>query len=655
MRKVYFLITLGLSLLINQRTAFSADMEPPPQGSNMCFRTSTAGTTTPKGASMLDTATPMAGIATPEETSAEVIPLYYLRDPKKLKPILDEIFKGCIDAPKMHTDFENQLILYGTEPARDEIKRFISILDLPRERVNLAMWGIVISSKNPKKLAEVMQQVNQEISETQRLLQVTYAELEYYAKKIIIDKDYKELFENLGYQEAFNENRALSMTDIILRINAAAEPISNYNDTAANICHLFEKPEYKAYVDSFNTKNTLNGIQKRPFENFLRTGVQQERNSQNTDSTVPQVCAGNIIKDKDIKRVRWSNLKRRKAVLEFALQYANRLKNPRKFNPESLQSTAENLNSLVNPLVDAINRDIEELFIQPTLQKIQKIVRNIGSVEYAEVGKITVSGLKGQTSTVSSDTISAFDETLPLTLKDLISKAATSKTELDKLTPDLGALDVAATPVPVNSLVSLLAAISEDRTLWRQLTSGLSLTITPVVLRNSTSAELDIDFKVNPDLQRTPQRNSEESTNDAKLRPLSRIKESYVKTKVYVNTLDLFTISSFNSQTTIDGGRSYIPVVGTIWKGVFGEIPVFGRLFSWKNAPKNVQHQSLILTNTFIAPTAMGIAPLYEQNSRTFNFYDQCQGIYRFLNKPTKEPDSGASINALIKSKCELP
>ena len=45
--------------------------------------------------------------------------------------------------------------------------------------------------------------------------------------------------------------------------------------------------------------------------------------------------------------------------------------------------------------------------------------------------------------------------------------------------------------------------------------------------------------------------------------------------------------------------------------GLFGEIPVAGKLFSWQKPPKTVYSDSLILTNSFITPTAMGIALLY--------------------------------------------
>jgi hypothetical protein len=251
------------------------------------------------------------------------------------------------------------------------------------------------------------------------------------------------------------------------------------------------------------------------------------------------------------------------------------------------------------------------LFIEPTLKRIQEIVKKTGGVQYAEVGKTSVAGLNGVESKVTSNTVSAFDETAPLRLSELLKDAADNKTKIDDIIP--AETPLAAGNLPTTSVLSLIAALDKNRTEWRELASGIELTITPSVLRSSTSAELSVAFKAGVEPPTTGQ------TSQGNLRPLSRIKNSSVTTKVYVNTLDFFALSTFNNQTTVDGGRTFIPIVGTIWKGIFGSIPILGDLFSWKNAPKNVHHQSLILTNTFIVPTAMGLAPLYRHDRRNDN------------------------------------
>jgi hypothetical protein len=481
----------------------------------------------------------------------------------------------------------------------------------------MEMWGILISSSSPEHLADVMRKVNKEIDKTQQLLQETYQEIEEYSKwsgqdeDIAIDPDFKNVFDKLEYSAALDQSRlSLSMIDILLIQLARKNPGNSYNFAARKLCEIFyedgkPKEKYRSYIEALNK----NGI-KRPFDNYIRVGLHQEpipnsktNQNQTCDSLRNKKAQDREFKAQDREFLDRQNLGIRKVVLDFALQYNNLVNNPADFDPDALQQSAENLNSVLNPVVRAINRDVEELFIEPTLAKIQSIVNDCDEVSYAEIGKTSVQGLNGIQSEVTSTTVSAFDETGPLRLNELLREASDLNQFSEKLIP----APAGANTVPGAPVLSLIAALSKDRSLWRGLTSGVSMIITPSVLRNSASAELNIDFTTGP----TKDKEKEETYRGDKLRPLSRITQNTVKTSVYVNTLDIFALSTFNSQTTEDGGRSYIPVIGTIWQGVFSGIPIFGELFTWQNPPNNVQHQSIVLTNSFIVPTAMGLAHLY--------------------------------------------
>ena len=605
---------------------------------------------------------PIPSQETKEEPAAESVRLYYNRSADTIVKLLNTILgndpsqpyaggtnkplagnSGTTDNVTTNQDGkssvgtnQNIIVVYGTKQQREKLKRVIAVLDLPRERVNMEMWGILISSNEPERLAEVMRKVNREIDKTQKLLRETYRELENLAKVkvndddgINIDPDYKFLFQDiLGYSDSFDDRPSLSMTDILLRMNAAETPVENLKGTAKNICKLFNRTEYKDYVDALDEE-------KIPFGNYLEVGLLR-KNIKDRDCSLSGTTK---FEDDDI---RGENLKRRKAVLNFALQYSELVKNPAEFDPEELQKSAEALNSVLTPLVDAINRDVEDLFIEPTLKRIQRIVNDFGGVQYAEIGKTSVAGLNGIQSTVSSQTVSTFDETGPLRLNEWLNEAGTVNDSVGKLLPDVL---FGGSTIPVSSLISTVAALSKDNSQWRGLTSGVSIEVTPSVLRNSESAELKIDFTTGPESAMTEEKTSEGS----KLRPLSRIGQSNVSTTVYVQTLDLFALSTFNNQTTEDGGRGYIPLIGPVWKGFFSGLPIVGDLFSWQNAPNNVQHQSIALTNTFIVPTAMGIAHLYgnaSTNLKSFSvrqycvkqYLDSIKQNYKFFDAKCNDP-----------------
>jgi hypothetical protein len=478
------------------------------------------------------------------------------------------------------------IFLHGCEEDINKMSRAIANIDLPRSSINLEIWRLQLSSNNSEELGNVISEINQEISKTQQLMQKAYAALENGARGVEVDPKLKELLENdLGYISALDRNRRLSMTDILLRINAAENPVVNARSMSKFMENTFLNPksEYANYIN----KNS------KPFRRYL------ER------INLPENCDFRTCKEIYERRV-WIA---RQAVLDFALNYASYIRNPNDFDPFGLQQAADNLDSFIKPVVEDINRDVADLFIEPTLQKIQAIVRNHRDVQYAQAGKTSVAGLDGLPITVRSETVSNFNETTPIKLDEIL-KVVDGQPSIPQ--------------------TELIQALIKDRSQSRSFTSGVSLLVTPNVLRNSTSADLTVSVVFGPSgadgAPTVVAEAASSSETGGKPQTLSRINQQYVNTKINVNTLDLFPISTFNTQTTKDGGRSTIPVIGTVWQGVFGSIPVLGDLFSWKNPPQNVAHQSILLTNSFIVPTAMGLGVLHQQ------FENNQNGI----NSPTK-------------------
>jgi hypothetical protein len=288
------------------------------------------------------------------------------------------------------------------------------------------------------------------------------------------------------------------------------------------------------------------------------------------------------------------------AVLEFALHYGQLIHAPQRFSPYRLQQSAEILNTRLQAATDALNLDMQDLFVEPTLDRIREIARHFKDVEYAQVGKTSIASLSGLTADVTSRSVNAFDVTPPLRLSELLQKAQTLTQSVNPFVPNPADNVVGA--MPLAQVIGLIGALGEERSVWRELQSGISLTITPNVLRNMTSAELKVVLRTgDPQVQAPPQG----------VKPLSRVSQHDVTTSVYVEPLDFFDLSAFASQSTLDGGRGYVPIIGPVWRGVFGEIPIAGKLFSWTRSPQNVFAESLVLTTSFITPTSMGIAVLY--------------------------------------------
>ena len=547
---------------------------------------------------------PPCGGSAQDDDSTEAgqkIKLYYMRQATQIAQVLtaaakpdDSILHGLIVA----SPAEDEIILYGPYSARSQARRIIATLDLPRPGIMMEMWGLQISSRKPEELAEVMTLVHKEIDRTQLKVRGFYNALEMVAHDIAVDKQFKTTLEDkLFYTNALNPDHPLSLADILLRLTAAEKPL-DANLAVAKALQKWDKEQRdkerqqraleaaeRPHVKVKKSKEKVKTIDAAVLPRFFSgRGLQWGQNEWTSDGLFNELN----------RRVTQGRL----AVLNFALQYGRLVHQPQCFSSYYLQQAAEILNSRLQSAIDALNLDIQEMFVAPTMDRIREIVSEFPDVEYAQVGKTTVASLSGVTAEVASTSVNAFDETPPLRLSDLLKTADSLSKSVTPFVP----ADNVVGAMPLGQVIGLIGALGEERSVWRELQSGVTIKITPNVLRDMTSAELAVDFKTgDPQVAQPP----------AGVRPISRVSKHEVKTSVYVDPMDFFDLSAFVSQSTLNGGRGYVPIIGPVWRGVFGEIPVAGELFSWRRRPQTVFSQSVVLTTSFITPTAMGVALLY--------------------------------------------
>ena len=564
----------------------------------LCLRkVTTVVSTLCLGATLLVVSPGNSHAQTPDEAS-QAVKLYYLRNATTIATIINGIAERKDPVSELKGLYvtnlgEDEVVLYGPQPKRDAARRLIAALDLPRPGVTMEMWGIQISSRKPKKLAEVMPLVRNEINSTQAVVRDTYDRMQRIAREVVkqdcykdvdqicLNKDFRELLvQKLGYRSALDQHRALSIPDILLRL-IAADPAGQATAAFANKLNDEFVEAHREYANAV----AKNG--QRPFERFFVTrGLYFDGKSGQWKEKGDAARSGAFMA--------------RKALVEFGLHYGQLIREPNKFSAYNLQQSAELLNTRLQDATDAINADMQDLFVEPTLENIRRIFLNFKDVEYAQVGKTNVASLSGVETEVTSKSVNAFDVTPPLRLSELLEKATSLSQSVGSFVPKPE--DNMVGGLPLSQVIGLIGAFGEERSVWRELSAGVSLTITPNVLRNMASAELAVNLQTG---------DPQAGTREQGVRPLSRVSQHDVKTSIYVTALDFFDLSAFASQSTLGGQRGYVPIIGPVWQGLFGEIPVAGKLFSWKKAPQSVFSESLVLTNSFVTPTAMGLAILY--------------------------------------------
>ncbi len=561
---------------------------------------------------------PPCGNSVQDEDPAEAgqkIKLYYMRQGTQIAVVLNAAAKP--DGSILHglivaSPAEDEIILYGESKARSQARRIIATLDLPRPGIMMEMWGLQISSRNPEELAKVMTLVHKEIDRTQLKIRGFYNVLESVVHDVPVDEQFKNMLEDrLFYTKALDPDHPLSLSDILLRLLAAKDWMEAHIRVAKALQAWSKQPEAEAPKNpQVKVKKSKNKKEAKPTE----IPVLQRFFSERGLNWENEWKSGGSTQEID-RRIRQGRL----AVINFAYQYGRLVHQPQCFSSYYLQQSAEIVNRRLQASIDLLNLDIQEMFVAPTMDRIREIVRHFDDVEYAQVGKTTVASLSGVTAEIASTSVNAFDETPPLRLSELLKTADSLSKGVTPFVP----ADNVVGALPLGQVIGLIGALGEERSVWRELQSGVTIKITPNVLRDMNSAELAVDFKTgDPQVANPP----------PGVRPISRVSKHEVKTSVYVQPMDFFDLSAFISQSTLNGGRHYVPIIGPVWRGIFGEIPVAGDFFSWKRGPQSVFSQSVVLTTSFITPTAMGVALLYptelaDPNGDELRFKDvlECQ------------------------------
>jgi hypothetical protein len=209
-------------------------------------------------------------------------------------------------------------------------------------------------------------------------------------------------------------------------------------------------------------------------------------------------------------------------------------------------------------------------------------------------GIITVRGIGGDYSFVDTVTQNFFDATQAKPLADVLS-ALTGQggsgqgggSASDLLTKG------AANPATIAPLVAALLPKPTEAKIGKQLT----LKITPFTLPGASSAELQVDLTAGEDAAPTLY----QSGSNAGLDNVSRVATHNVTTRVRVESVKMFELSSFSA--LLQRPRSKFPLLPP-----FVQLPGIGSLASLPLPPAKQYHRSTAIVSAVIVPTAADLA-----------------------------------------------
>lgn len=516
-----------------------------------------------------------------------------------------------------------------------ELKRYIAVLDRPRPQITLQVWTTQFSSRDAaeveaasrcqhdlvdlydrtlfRSLESAWREVAQNVRDQQKLFtdqrQYPHPRDQIFSKMVLnkegksepvfstarlfggyLTEEYRECARDdrycLGYTDAFAKGMP-SLTRLLFFLAAAEDPI-------ALVDKMIGSMGKAAREESLNVPLSCTQDWRLPTRNGAACGK-----ATSTKSIAFSRLDGQLRKlfndeNRDLFRA---------AILDFLFAYKWTIQYPHDFVPYDFQRSAQVLDAMLAPVMDALHEDLlrlleslqdqlgEYLPAKSQLRWFDALRKKEPQWQSAALGLIKVTTVSGQPAKVVGSTVNYFDITQPQTIKEMLEKNESLKTGLpDVLTEKEAVLAGIAANV-----------LSQQRTI-AEVGRGMTLSVTPVALESASSAELKIEFKVSEDAPSTIAGDSNQKAT------IDRIAAHEVSDTVRVEAMKLFEISTFAMLLKKRELGAPYPVVGWVWQPLFHSVPGLSRMFRWPHGLVERTHRSSAIIAAVIVPTSSDLA-----------------------------------------------
>jgi len=294
----------------------------------------------------------------------------------------------------------------------------------------------------------------------------------------------------------------------------------------------------------------------------------------------------------------------RAAIADFLFNYKMSQQYPHEFVAYDLTTSAQAMNSALRPLVDSFVQDVTAY--QAVLKRrlglqIDDMNRHLTKSSVFDKPRffnnaiVTVNTIANSEASSDTATESYLEALNPPTLSSMAnalvgtssSSAPTSGTALSGL--------LSATRL--NEAQAIAAGLSQFQSSKIHLGRELSVDVKPSSLLGANSAELQVVLKADDEAGSGAY--SSGGSGDAEV---SRFGKSDTSTRVRVDSLKLFEVSSFGSELSVPKKRfPILPVPGL-------EMPYFGSILSLPLRPAREFHASMAVMSAIVIPTAADVA-----------------------------------------------
>jgi hypothetical protein len=298
----------------------------------------------------------------------------------------------------------------------------------------------------------------------------------------------------------------------------------------------------------------------------------------------------------------------RAALADFLYQNKMMAEYSPDFDPWSYPEAAAKLDAALIPIVDAFNWDMTVLQ-QNLFNRLTSRFEKDKHLSYGSGGLVTVKVVAGNQATAETASQNYFPQNPTMKLEDLASALvsggsggnASSGGSAGNAGGQTGAQAAHAVMLAgtLSSVVAAMAAYkaASPAQVTAKLGKGISVTATAYTLSSASGAELDINVMANENGAQMISANAAQAQPNDDL--ASRVSEQHVNTRVRMDSLKLFELSTM---------QSTIARMKTPWKPLdpVVELPLIDSLGirGVRRKPDIIYHQSLVFIDATIVPTA---------------------------------------------------
>lgn len=298
----------------------------------------------------------------------------------------------------------------------------------------------------------------------------------------------------------------------------------------------------------------------------------------------------------------------RAALADFLFNYKMSQQYPHEFDAYYLKSSADALNTALNPVIDAFNRDLwtYQTFVRADMQfrvkalndktdeRTIKRIFGLDKPSFSNDGLVTVRTISGQWTYVNTTTQSFLNASSAPQLTSMLSALGTGSATAPGAN---SALSTVLTGNPLLRTEALASALSNYQTTYAQIGRGLAISAIPRSLSTASAAEIAVTL--NADESASPSYLS--GGTPSPTLNTSRVANHDTATRVRVDSVKLFEISSLTA--IIQRSRGRFPLVPP-----FVEIPYIGTLAGIPMGSATEYHSSSAILSAYVVPTAADIA-----------------------------------------------